>query len=156
MNNLYLNLIQLLPEIHRRFMEAIKMDLEELKIHDINNVQSIILFSISDTEQSIGELTSRGVHMRSNVSYNVKKMVENDYLTQEHSPYDRRVSYVSLTEKGRKLREELTMAHQRRIDLISEITLSIDELQATISVLHHLDRLWADIADRWRRSRSLE
>jgi DNA-binding MarR family transcriptional regulator len=155
MNDSYLDLIQLLPQIHRRFMNAIKLDLEELKVRDINNVQSVILFSISDTDLSIGELTSRGVHMRSNVSYNVKKMVENGYLEQEHSAYDRRVSYVRLTEKGRRLREALANAHQRRIELLSEISLSSDELQATISVLHHLDRLWTDIADRWGRSRSL-
>jgi DNA-binding MarR family transcriptional regulator len=156
MNTLYLNLIRLLPRIHRRFMQLIKTDLEKLKVHDINNVQSIILFSMSDTELSIGELTSRGVHIRSNVSYNIKKMVENGYLEQELSPYDRRVSYVRLTEKGRKLREELTMAHQRRIELLPQMTLSSDELQATISMLHHLDRLWTDIADRWRRSGSSE
>jgi DNA-binding MarR family transcriptional regulator len=137
-------------------MQLIKTDLEKLKVHDINNVQSIILFSMSDTELSIGELTSRGVHIRSNVSYNIKKMVENGYLEQELSPYDRRVSYVRLTEKGRKLREELTMAHQRRIELLPQMTLSSDELQATISMLHHLDRLWTDIADRWRRSGSSE
>jgi DNA-binding MarR family transcriptional regulator len=137
-------------------MQLIKTDLEKLNVHDINNVQSIILFSMSDTELSIGELTSRGVHMRSNVSYNIKKMVENGYLEQELSPYDRRVSYVRLTEKGRKLREELTIAHQSRIELLPQSTLSSDELQATISMLHHLDRLWTDIGDRWRRSGSSE
>src|SRR5579864_2419520 len=99
MNDLYLNLIQLLPLIHRRFMDVVKKDLEELMVHDINNVQSIILFNISDTELSVGELTSRGVYIGSNISYNIKKMVENGYLAQEHSPYDRRVSYVRLTEK---------------------------------------------------------
>ena len=127
------------------------MDLERLRIHDINNIQSIMLFNIGDTEVSVGELTTRGVYIGSNVSYNVKKMVENGYLAQEHSPYDRRVSYVCLTEKGRKLREELTVAHQRRIDLLSQIALSSDELQAAISVLRLLDRFWTEVADLGRR-----
>ncbi len=152
MTNSYLNVIQLLPQIHRRFMDVIKKDLEGLRIQDINNVQSIMLFNIGDTALSVGELTLRGVYIGSNVSYHVKKMVENGYLSQEHSLYDRRVSHVRLTEKGRKLREDLVMAHQRRIDLLSEVALSSDELQAAISVLRLLDRFWTDVAGPGRRS----
>src|SRR6266853_220934 len=138
MTNLYLNVIQLLPQIHRQFMDVIKEDLDGLRIQDINNVQSVMLFNIGDTALSIGELTLRGVYIGSNVSYHVKKMVENGYLSQEHSLYDRRVSHVRLTEKGRKLREDLVMAHQRRIDLLSEVALSSDELQAAMPVLRVL------------------
>ncbi len=152
MTNLYLNVIQLLPQIHRRFMDVIKEDLDGLRIQDINNVQSIMLFNIGDTALTVGELTLRGVYIGSNVSYHVKKMVENGYLSQEHSQYDRRVSHVRLTEKGRKLREDLIMAHQRRIDLLSGVAPSSDELQAAISVLRLLDRFWTDVAGPGRRS----
>ena len=155
MNSSYLTVTQLLPQIHRRFMDVVKKDLEGLKIHDINNVQSIMLFNIGDTMLSVGDLTLSGVYIGSNVSYHVKKMVENGYLTQEHSLYDRRVSHVRVTEKGRKLREELTRAHQRRIDLLSEVALSSEELQAAISVLRLLDRFWTDVAGPRRRSPSL-
>jgi DNA-binding MarR family transcriptional regulator len=151
MNDLYLNVIQLLPTIHRQFMDVVKKDLEGLKIHDINNVQSIMLFSIGDTTLSVGDLLLSGAYIGSNVSYHVKKMVENGYLTQEHSLYDRRVSHVRVTDKGRKLREELTMTHQRRIDLLSDVALSSDELQAAMSVLRLLDRLWTDVAGPGRR-----
>jgi len=150
--NSYLNVIQLLPRIHRLFMDMIKIDLQELDIHDINNVQSIMLFHIGDTELTMGELTSRGVYIGSNLAYNVKKMVESGYLTQEHSLYDRRVSYVCLTEKGRKLREELTMVHRRRIDLPPQGALSSDDLQTATSVLRLLDQFLTDVADRRRGS----
>jgi len=151
MNDLYLNVIQLLPKIHRQFMDVVKKDLEGIKIHDINNVQSIMLFSIGDTTLSVGDLILSGVYIGSNVSYHVKRMVENGYLTQEHSRYDRRVSHVRVTDKGRKLREELTMTHQRRIDLLSDVALSSDELQAAMSVLRLLDRFWTDVAGPGRR-----
>ena len=151
MNDSYLNVIQLLPQIHRQFMEVIKKDLEGIKINDINNVQSIMLFNIGDTTLSIGDLTLSGVYIGSNVSYHVKKMVENGYLIQEHSAYDRRVSHVRVTEKGRKLREELTMTHQRRIDLLADVALSSDELQAAMSVLRLLDRFWSEVAGPGRR-----
>ena len=132
-------------------MEVIKKDLEGIKINDINNVQSIMLFNIGDTTLSIGDLTLSGVYIGSNVSYHVKKMVENGYLIQEHSAYDRGVSHVRVTEKGRKLREELTMTHQRRIDLLADVALSSDELQAAMSVLRLLDRFWSEVAGPGRR-----
>jgi DNA-binding MarR family transcriptional regulator len=132
-------------------MEVVKKDLEDLKINDINNVQSVMLFNIGDTTLSIGDLTLSGVYIGSNISYHVKKMVENGYLIQEHSLYDRRVSHVRVTEKGRKLREELTMTHQRRIDLLADVALGSDELQAAMSVLRLLDRFWTDVAGPGRR-----
>ncbi len=154
MYNSYLTVIQLLPQIHRQFLDVIKQNLEVLKIFDINNVQSVMLFNIGDTELSVGDLTLRGVYIGSNVSYHVKKMVENGYLTQEHSPYDRRVSHIRVTEKGRKLREALMTAHQRRIDELSQLALSSEEIQAAIAVLRLLDRFWTDVAGPGRRSPS--
>ena len=151
MDDSYFDVIQLLPKIHRQFMEVVKQDLEGLKINDINNVQSIMLFNIGDATRSVGDLILSGVYIGSNISYHVKKMVENGYLAQEHSLHDRRVSHVRVTEKGRKLREELTMTHQRRIDLLSDVALSSDELQAAMSVLRLLDRFWTDVAGPGRR-----
>src|SRR3546814_3709702 len=74
------------------FRSVIKSDLDRQGIRDLNNVQALILFNIGEEELSIGELTQRGYYLGSNVSYNVKKMVENGYLIQERSPHDRRRS----------------------------------------------------------------
>jgi DNA-binding MarR family transcriptional regulator len=148
MNTSYLDAIQLLPQIHRQFMNVIKADLEGLKVHDINNVQMTFLVIIGDAELSLSELTSLGVYLRSNVSYHVKKMVEAGYLAQKHSLHDRRVSYVRLTEKGSELREEMTMLLQRRIDQLSEVALSSDELHAAASVLRLMDHFLTDVVGR--------
>ena len=64
-----------------------------------------MLFNIGDAEMTVGELTLRGCYLGSNVSYNVKKMVENEYLAHERSVHDRRSIHVRLTEKGIKLRD---------------------------------------------------
>jgi DNA-binding MarR family transcriptional regulator len=78
----------------------VKLELEGFGIHDINNVQAVMLFNIGDAEMTVGELTLRGCYLGSNVSYNVKKMVENKYLMHERSVHDRRSIHVRLTEKG--------------------------------------------------------
>src|SRR5215469_2945727 len=96
----YFTVISLVERFHRHFLELVKLELYGLRIHDINNVQGMMLFSIGDAEMTVGELTLRGCYLGSNVSYNVKKMVENGYLAQHRSLHDRRSIHVHLTEKG--------------------------------------------------------
>src|SRR6185369_15545972 len=96
----YLETIGLIERLHRHFLEIVKLELDGLGIHDINNVQGLILYNIGDAEMTVGELTLRGCYLGSNVSYNVKKMVENGYLVQERSVHDRRSIHVKLTDKG--------------------------------------------------------
>jgi DNA-binding MarR family transcriptional regulator len=81
-------------------------------------VQGLILFNIGDAEMTVGELTQRGCYLGSNASYNVKKMVENGYLAQERSEYDRRSNNVRLTEKGTELHARLQSMHQRHAEML--------------------------------------
>src|SRR6201997_5938160 len=106
--NAYFKIISLVERLHRQFMELVKLELEGLGVHDINNVQGMMLFSIGDAEMTVGELTLRGCYLGSNVSYNVKKMVKNGYLMQERSLHDRRSIHVQLTTKGRRLVDRLS------------------------------------------------
>src|SRR5438128_12183768 len=107
----YFQVISLIERLHRQFLELVKLELDGLGIHDINNVQGMMLFSIGDSEMTVGELTLRGCYLGSNVSYNVKKMVENGYLVQQRSLHDRRSIHVRLTDKGRDLRR----SEERRV-----------------------------------------
>ena len=147
----YVGVIQLLQRIHRLYLENIKRELEGLDIHDINNVQCIILFNIGDADLSIGEVTARGIYLGSNLSYHVKKMVENGYLAHTHSRHDRRVSHVRVTEKGHKLREALITVHHRRIEALSTLALRPEDLEAAASVLRDLDHFWTGLLDLARR-----
>ena len=130
MNNLYLEAISLVERLHRQFLEVVKLELEGLRIHDINNVQAMMLFNIGDAEMTVGELTLRGCYLGSNVSYNVKKMVENGYLAHERSVHDRRSIHVRLTEKGGKLRDALSEMHRRHGEMLSQASIAAEDLQA--------------------------
>ena len=68
---------------------------------DVNSVQALLLYNISDKELTAGELRTRGYYLGSNVSYNVKKLVETGYLHHARSRIDRRAVRISLTDKGR-------------------------------------------------------
>ena len=151
MNNQYLEVISLVERLHRQFLEVVKLELDGLGIHDINNVQAMMLFNIGDAEMTVGELTLRGCYLGSNVSYNVKKMVENGYLAHERSVHDRRSIHVRLTERGVKLRDSLTAMHQRHAEMLSQATLAEDDLQATGVTLRRLERFWIRAADLVQR-----
>jgi hypothetical protein len=66
----YLVTTRLIERLHRRFLDVIKAELDRLSILDINNVQTLILFNISEDQLTVGELTRRGYYLGSNVSYN--------------------------------------------------------------------------------------
>src|SRR5438874_8323310 len=126
-----LQVISYVERIHRQFLEVVKLELEGFGINDINNVQAMMLFNIGDAEMTVGELTLRGCYLGSNVSYNVKKMVENEYLAHERSMHDRRSIHVRLTDKGIKLRDGLIAMHGRHAEMLSRAPVSADDLQAT-------------------------
>ena len=138
----YFKVISLVERLHRQFLELVKLELDGIGIHDINNVQGMMLFSIGDAEMTVGELTLRGCYLGSNVSYNVKKMVENGYLAQQRSLHDRRSIHVHLTPKGSKLRDNLTEMHQRHYEMLSQVGLTADDLQGVGIMLRRLEQFW--------------
>jgi len=147
MNDDYLQVISLVERLHRHFLEVVKLELENLGIHDANNVQALMLFNIGEADISVGELTLRGYYLGSNVSYNVKKMVENGYLSQERSTHDLRSIRVRLTRKGRTLRDQLSDMHRRHFEMLSETQITKSDLQNVVTTLGRLERFWMRTRD---------
>ncbi len=143
MKQIYTDSILMIERLHRRFLDVIKTELDRLKIDDINNVQTLILYNISAEQLTIGELTNRGYYLGSNVSYNVKKLVENTYLMQERAPHDKRSTRIKLSEKGLDLCKKIDELYQRNVDSISKemSAASLTELNNTLS---QLERFWTD------------
>jgi DNA-binding MarR family transcriptional regulator len=143
----YLEVISLVEQLHRQFLEIVKLELDGLSIHDLNNVQALMLFNIGDAEMSVGELTLRGCYLGSNVSYNVKKLAENGYIAQERSVHDRRSVHIKLTNKGRKLRDKLSGMHQRHVELLKQTAVAKKDLETAAETLRRLERFWMRASD---------
>ena len=150
-NRNYLEVISLVERLHRHFLEVVKLELDGIGIHDINNVQGMMLFNIGDAEMTVGELTLRGCYLGSNVSYNVKKMVENGYLVQERSVHDRRSIHVRLTDKGRDLRDRLSIMHRRHVEMLNQTTITNADLEGVVVTLRRLERFWIRASDLLQR-----
>ena len=144
MKQSYLETIRLIERLHRRFLDVIKTELDRLGIEDINNVQTLILSNISNEQLTVGELTARGYYLGSNVSYNVKKLVENGYLSQERSPHDRRMTRVRVSEKGLELCERIDELYRRNAAELEQDVVNREQLAAANQVLSALERYWSN------------
>jgi DNA-binding MarR family transcriptional regulator len=140
----YYDAINLIERLHRQFLDVLKVELERANILDINNVQSMILHNIGTDELTVGELTVRGYYLGSNVSYNVKKMVENGYLVQERSIHDKRSVRVKLSEKGRKLSDAITKLYKKHEEKLAGAGLTNARFDTMSSVLRDLETFWAE------------
>lgn len=143
MNSPYYEIIHLIERLHRQFLDVLKVELERAGIHDINNVQSLVLHNIGDDEMTVGELTMRGYYLGSNVSYNVKKMVENGYLIQERSIHDKRSLRVRLSDKGHALNKALADLYERHEELLAEVGMDNEKLSELNANLLALEKFWA-------------
>ena len=150
----YLEVIGLIERLHRQFLEVVKAELDSLNIKDINNVQSLILYNIGAEEVTVGELTYRGYYLGSNVSYNLKKMVETGYLEQERSTHDRRTVRVRLSEKGKALHVKLAEMFARHSGKLTDGNLAPAKLAATYDSLHSLGRYWNEVLNSPARTLS--
>lgn len=143
MKQVYTESILLIERLHRRFLDVVKTELDRLKIDDINNIQTLILYNISAEQLTIGELTNRGYYLGSNVSYNVKKLVENGYLMQEKAPHDKRSTRIRLSEKGLQLCQRIDELYQRNVDQLGK-EMQTDSLSGLNKTLSQLEKFWTD------------
>lgn len=139
----YLSLILLIERLHRRFLDVIKSELDRLNIEEVNNVQTLILYNIGDETLTVGELTERGYYLGSNVSYNIKKLVESDYLLQERSPHDKRSVKIRLSPKGRELCDKIDRFYQKNIQDLSTRGFDSNEITKTFGSLRTLEDYWS-------------
>jgi DNA-binding MarR family transcriptional regulator len=144
-HNLYLESVHLVERLHRRLLDVIKDEFDRSGRDDINAVQALLLFNIGSSELTAGELRSRGYYMGSNVSYNVKKLVDMDFINHARSRIDRRSVRISLTEKGQDVAETVAKLYQRHVGSIHKVGgIGSDEFGQMNKLLQRLDRFWND------------
>lgn len=139
----YLETISLVERLHRQCLEVVKAELDRRGIRDLNNVQALILFNVGEDEYSVGELTQRGYYLGSNVSYNVKKMVEHGYLIQERSPHDRRSFHVRASDKGVEIYRALSTLFDSHAGHLDSAQITKETLEQANALLRRLQQFWS-------------
>lgn len=141
----YLKSLRMIELLHRLLLDVIKDEFERLGRSDVNSVQALLLFNIGDAELTAGELKSRGYYLGSNVSYNLKKLVDTGYINHERSTTDRRSVRVSLTEKGKEVCDIVDALYDRQLGSIKQVGgLAEEDLDGLNQSLVRMERFWAD------------
>lgn len=143
LKQIYFDSIVLVERLHRLFLEVIKSELDKMNIQDINNIQCFILYNIGDNKLSVGEITNRGYYLGSNVTYNLKKMVENQYLVQEQSLHDRRSSHIFLSPKGVDLYGKFEKLFSTHSENLSHNGFSETQIRDLSILLGKLESFWS-------------
>ena len=141
----YLEALTLIERLHRRLLDVIKDEFDRRGRADINAVQALLLFNVGDKELTAGELRTRGYYLGSNVSYNLKKLVEMGFLDHQRSRIDRRSVRIKLTEKGREVRNIVGTLYDKHVRTVEQVGgISVDEFTTLNKSLHRLERFWTD------------
>ena len=141
----YLDCLALLERLHRLLLDVVKDEFERLKIEDINPVQALLLFNVGTREVTVGELRTRGYYQGSNVSYNLKKLVDLGYMHHQRSHTDRRSVRVRLTDRGSRIGAILADLFARHAAIIdARPVFPPGTLAETNSVLRRLERFWSE------------
>src|SRR5215207_1696416 len=142
---LYLDALTLVERLHRRLLDVIKDEFDRRGRADINAVQALLLFNVGEKELTAGELRTRGYYLGSNVSYNLKKLVEMGFLHHQRSRMDRRSVRISLTEKGRVVHKIISELYDKHIISIEHVGgISAAEFSGLNKALQRLERFWTD------------
>jgi len=141
----YLECLNLVERLHRQLLDVIKDELDRRGERVVNSVQALLLFNIGDQELTAGELRTRGYYLGSNVSYNLKKLVELGFLDHQRSRVDRRSVRIRLTAQGQEIRKIVDALYQKHVKTVEQVGgISNEEFATLNKSLHRLERFWTD------------
>ncbi|RMD48693.1 MAG: MarR family transcriptional regulator [Alphaproteobacteria bacterium] len=141
----YHETLALIERLHRLLLDVIKDEFERLGRHEVNPVQALLLFNVGDAEVTASELKSRGYYQGSNVSYNLKKLVEGGFMHHRRCQIDRRAVRVRLTPRGQEVRRIVADLFARHAaGLAGRGILDRAALYDLNTALRRIERYWTD------------
>lgn len=146
MKALYFDTITMIERLHKLYHDVVAAELERLRIYDISSTQVFMLYNLGKSEMTAGELSNRGYYLGSNVSYNLKKLVENGYFDQTAAAHDKRATKVKLTDKGLKLYVKIDAIFDQQAKNLKHNNVQDKTLTDALKLMRKLDSYWNFIA----------
>lgn len=135
----YYNVFVMMEKMHRLFLDVIRVYLCKKNVRDINNVQALLIYNIGHQKLTVGDLTSQGYYLGTNVSYNLRKTIENGYVIQTPCSYDRRSSEVNLSEKGLELLKVMGEIFEEHTTKLSENNIDDQKIEDLYFTLNRIE-----------------
>jgi DNA-binding MarR family transcriptional regulator len=141
----YRETLTFVERLHRRLLDVIRDELDKAGVLEVNPVQALLLYNVGDKELTASELRARGCYLGSNVSYNLKKLTEEGFLDHQRSRADRRAVCISLTGKGRVVRDLVARLFENHVGgMVHDNRIDTTDLGTLTKTLVRLERFWTD------------
>jgi DNA-binding MarR family transcriptional regulator len=140
----YLQSLRLIERLHRLLLDVIKDEFQRRGGTDLNSVQALLIYNIGESELTAGDLKRGGYYLGSNVSYNLKKLVDMGYIHYKRSETDGRSVRVSLTDKGHEVCKVVNKLYERQLASLETVgCVHSDDLKSLNKALMRLERFWS-------------
>ena len=149
MKETYFKSVVMIERLHRLFLEVMKFELDRMNIYDINNVQCLILYKVGREEVTVGDFRNHGYYLGSNVNYNLRMMVQHEYVTQKPNDHDRRSSCLKLSEKGLALYDKLDKLFETHVKALALGDIKAAQFKELNDTLITLETFWKGMLTRW-------
>jgi DNA-binding MarR family transcriptional regulator len=141
----YGELCLLIERLSRQLQETRKSQLDRHNITDITSVQVSVLRLIGEGASTPRMLMVRGCYLGATLTYNLKSLVENGYLTRTASADDKRSVHLALTGKGRKMWAFLQKLEAQEAEELAQYT---GDLEQCIRLLRRAEEVVVNGNDR--------
>jgi len=141
----YLQALTLIERVHRRLIDVIKDEFDRRGRTDINATQALLAYNLGGQELGVDELLTRGYYLGTNVTYNLKKLVQIGLVEHQRSNHDRRSVRIKLTEKGQELFQVVDALFRKHASTVEQVgDMQANDMLTLNKLLHRLERFWTD------------
>ncbi len=142
---------ELFLRLHTLFMEIIRLELERLGVYNVTSTQFMILQHLGDDRIPIGDLSLRISSFGTNISYNVRKMVENGYLVQEKATHDHRTHYVFTSPHTKDLIKKMDSSIEDHAQMLIKYGINKEHICDILNSIEKIDDFWTyTLSSRYR------
>ena len=141
---MYIQITRMIERLHRRHLDMLRYELDRLGVDGISAAQALMLTKMRGQSISVRDLVERGYYLGSNVSYNIKQLVNSGLVVQERSSHDRRSLRVNLTDKGEELCRQIEEAETKHAAALGTQSDETDQIDAACQLLRRLETNWSD------------
>lgn len=138
--------------MHTIFMEIIRLELERLGVYNLTSTQYMILQHLGTDRIPVGDLSLRISYFGTNISYNVRKMVESGHLIQEKAEHDHRTHYVFISPQSKELIGKMDQALEEHGEMLIKYGIDKAHICGILSAIEKIDDFWTyTLSHRYRK-----
>lgn len=141
----YRNFLGVVENMHYRLLDVIKYEIDRQARTEMTAIQALLLYHIGNETVSATDLRRRGYYMGSNVSYNLKKLIDGGFIDHQRSKADRRAVQIKLTQAGLKIHDVVKKLFERQANAIGTVCgINAEELLEVAKIGQRVERFWTD------------